>query len=189
MRAFTADENGANKNFDNLPALVCNKKFPQVSKKGTSYLFLWFCPSHGHCYGYHIIPGTEGRKDPAASLYTHLEKARDYVLYDFACSFSGYCHNRESGYFRNTSYFHDVFHGYTHTCTVAFRCNRLSRFDQVNSSIVEQFNSFLQNIKTAAKLMTQTHFCFHLQFFIFLWNKQKKEASRKRLQVAMNGAV
>lgn len=189
MRPFTADKNAANRNFDDRPASICNKSFPQVSKKGVSYLFLWFCPIHGHCYGFHIIPGSEGRKDPAASLYTHLKEAPGDILYDFACSLSEYAHNRESGYFKNTSYFHDVFHGYTHKCSAAFRCNRLSKFNAVNSSICEQFNSFLQNVKTSAKLMSQTHFCFYLQFFIHVWNQQKRESFEKRLNIAMNSKV
>ena len=43
----------------------CSKKYPSVALKGTNYMFLWFCPQHGHCYGFHIIDGSEGRKDPA----------------------------------------------------------------------------------------------------------------------------
>ena len=41
---------------------------------------------HGHCYGFHIIPGSEGRKDPHASLNTHCEIAPKNIVYDFACS-------------------------------------------------------------------------------------------------------
>ena len=170
MRKFTIDKDSRS-NFDDVPSSVCNKKFPLVSKKGVSYLFLWFCPIHGHCYGFHIIPGSEGRKDPAAFLYTHLETAPESILYDFACSLSEYAHNRESGYFKYSSFYHDAFHGYTHLCCSCFRCNRLETFDAVNSSICEQFNSFLQNVKASAKLMSQTHFCFYLQFFIHIWNQ------------------
>nr|XP_047124683.1 uncharacterized protein LOC124807139 isoform X2 [Hydra vulgaris] len=184
MRLFSADKNSNSNLFDDIPSEICNKVFPQVSKKGVSFLFLWFCPMHGHCYGFHIIPGSEGRKDPHASLYTHLEIAPENVVYDFACSLSEFCHNRESGYFKNTSFFHDVFHGYTHKCADVFRCNRLGSFYPINSSICEQFNSFLQNIKSSAKLMTQTHFCFYLQFFIYIWNQRKKNLFEKRVIVS-----
>ncbi|XP_047139988.1 uncharacterized protein LOC124815374 [Hydra vulgaris] len=184
MRVFSADKSSSNNMFDDVPSEICNKLFPQVSKKGVSFLFLWFCPIHGHCYGFHIIPGSEGRKDPHASLYTHLEVAPENIVYDFACSLSEFCHNRESGYFKNTSFFHDVFHGYTHKCADVFRCNRLGNFYPINSSICEQFNSFLQNIKYSAKLMTQTHFCFYLQFFIHIWNQRKKNLFEKRIIVS-----
>ena len=113
IRGFTADKTSVNNNFYDIPSSVCNKSFPQVSKKVTLYLFLWFCPIHGNCYWYHIIPVSESRKDPTASLYTPLEKAPENVLYDFACSLSEFTHNRQSGYFKNTSFFYVVFHGYT----------------------------------------------------------------------------
>lgn len=183
VRPFKID-NKKTENFDDVPESFCAKKFPQVAKKGVSYLFLWFCPQHGCCLGFHIVPGSEGRKDPAASLYTHLEVAPTEVFYDFACSLSEYTHNRESGYFRNTRFFHDVFHGYSHKCTSSFRCDRLKGFSSINSSICEQFNAFLQNIKTSAKLMSQSHFCFYVQFFISIWNKQKIATFTRRLNIA-----
>ena len=97
MRRFPADDESRKprkENFDDVPDIICQKRFPQVSKKGVSDLFLWFCPQHGHCYGFHVIPESEGRKDPHASLYTHLETAPATVFYDFACSLSEYAKNR-----------------------------------------------------------------------------------------------
>ena len=41
---FTVDEKGGSQNFDDRPANVCNKYFPQVSKRGSTYL-LCFCGS------------------------------------------------------------------------------------------------------------------------------------------------
>jgi len=111
IRRFPIDV-GVKGNFDDVPDVYCAKRFPVVSKKGVSYLFLWFCPIHGHCYGYHIIPGSEGRKDPATSLYAYLETAPSTVLYDFACSLSEYTRNRESGYLKilvfSMTYFMDL---------------------------------------------------------------------------------
>ena len=187
MRQFSLEKDKKNGNFDDDPDTMCEKRFPVVSKKGTTYLFLWFCPTHGHCYGFHIIPGSEGRKDPAASLYTHSVDAPDDILYDFACSLSEYAKNRESGYFSKTRFFHDIFHGYSHKCTKSFRCNRLLGFDAVNSSICEQFNCYIQKIKASARLMSQAHFTLYLQFFIHLWNQAKFETFRKRLRVAASG--
>lgn len=187
MRRFSVDEKSSHGNYDDHPVYLCNKKFPSVSKKGVSYLFLWFCPSHGHCYGFHVIPGSEGRKDPAASLYLYRNHAPEVIFYDFACSLSEYCHNRESGYFSNTRFFHDVFHGYTHVCSNGFRSDRLNSFDGINSSICEQFNSFLQKVKTSAKLMSQSHFTFYIQFFIHIWNEQKYQSFKRRLDIANKG--
>ena len=147
-------------------------------------MFLWFCPFHGQCYGFHLIPGSEGRKDVAASLYTHLNEAPKELFCDFACSLSEYNHNRESGFFQDTRYFHDVFHGFTHKCTKAFHSNRPFGLNCLNTSIYEQFNSFIQNIKASAKLMNQCHFKFYLQFFIYQWNKQKRSNFEKRCRIA-----
>ena len=62
---------------------ACTKKYPQVAKRGSTFLFLWFCPLHGHCYRDHR---SEGRRDSACSLYNHLEVAPEIIYYDFACS-------------------------------------------------------------------------------------------------------
>ena len=44
-------------NYDEPPVVdgVCNKKFPRAHTVGFGYLFLWFCPIHGHGYGFHLI--------------------------------------------------------------------------------------------------------------------------------------
>ena len=89
-----------------------------------------------------------------------------YSIVQFCCSLSEYTHSRESGYFQNTRFDHDVFHGFTHKCTPAFRCDKLRGFKAVSSSICEQFNSFIQNVETSSKLMSQCHFSLYLQFFI-----------------------
>ena len=41
----------------------CHKKYPKVSHSSYSYIMLWFCPIHGHSYGFHLIDGAEGPKD------------------------------------------------------------------------------------------------------------------------------
>ena len=51
MRSFPIDMEKEKSN-----SALCTKNYPVVGRKGTSYLFLWFCPLHGHCYGYHMIP-------------------------------------------------------------------------------------------------------------------------------------
>ena len=182
-RKFTIDKNAIG-NYDDKPDdSVCSKIYPSV--KGISYLFLWFCPAHGHCYGYHIIPHSEGRKDAAASLYSFIKKPPSEIFYDFACSLEEYTRNRESGFFSETRFFHDIFHGYGHKCSGVFKSNRLLGFNGLNTSICEQFNSFLQCIKTSAKLMTQEHFTFYVQFFIYQWNQARKESFTKRAAIAV----
>ena len=66
VRIFSIDVSNKKKenNFDDKTFDLCTNVFSQVREKGMTYLFLWFCPRHGHCYGFHIISGSEGRKDP-----------------------------------------------------------------------------------------------------------------------------
>nr|XP_047123638.1 uncharacterized protein LOC124806623 [Hydra vulgaris]XP_047123639.1 uncharacterized protein LOC124806623 [Hydra vulgaris]XP_047123640.1 uncharacterized protein LOC124806623 [Hydra vulgaris] len=188
MRHFTIDKEDHKKSvFDDHPDVNCDKQFASVSKKGTTYAFFWFCPVHGHCYGFHVIPGSEGRKDPAASLYTHCPEAPNDLFYDFACNLSEYCKNRESQYFAKTRFFHDIFHGYTHKCSNVFKYSRLTSSSLVNTSICEQFNSYIQKIKRSAKLMSQAHFMFYLQFFVHLWNKSKRISFQRKLNIAHQG--
>ena len=56
VRKFPIDTDRSSQNFDEAPDFLCTKRLPEVSKQDTSYLFLWFWPQHGHCYGCHIIP-------------------------------------------------------------------------------------------------------------------------------------
>lgn len=188
-RVFSIDRDNEKKkgNFDDTPDVPCSKIFPNVSHKGTTYLFLWFCPSHGHCWGYHIITSSEGRKDAANSLYSYLEKAPENIFYDFSCSLEEYCRNRENGFFADTRFFHDIFHGYTHKCSLTYKSRRLLGFKGVNTSICEQFNSFLQCVKTSGKLMTQEHFTFYVEFFIHQWNVARKISFEKRASIAVAG--
>ena len=92
----------------------CRKKYPMVSFGGYSYILLWFCPLHGHSYGFHLIDGAEGRKDPFCSLLKYKEEMPEELYYDFACSLSEYCLNREPDLFKNTRFWHDLFHAIGH---------------------------------------------------------------------------
>ena len=105
----------AKKNYDDVPSVdeICNKKFLSVSYGGFGYMFLWFCPIHGHCYGFCLIAGWEGRKDPFSSLFKFLPSMHTDIFYDFACQLSEYCLNREPQYFLHTRFWHDLFHGIT----------------------------------------------------------------------------
>lgn len=79
-----------------------------------------------------------------------------------------------------------IFYSYTHKCTTSFIYNRLKASSAVNSSICEQFNSYIQNIKSSCKLMSQAHFALYLQFFIHLWNGSKEESNKSKLIIAVS---
>ena len=168
------------------PEERCSKVYPQVSSGGFSYMFLWFCPIHGHCYGFHLISGGEGRKDPFSSLVKYLREPPGVVFYDNACQLSEYCLNREPALFRKTRFFHDCFHGFSHKCAKTFRSSRVECL-RVNSEICEQFNARLQCIKYTGSHLSQPRFVFLAQLVLHLWNKEKTELYQRKLRAACSG--
>ena len=156
---------------DSKPKEDCRKKFIEPRSNNWSYLFLFFCPIHGHCYGYHIIDGAEGRKDPFSSIYCYMENAPAEIYYDFAFSLYEYSLNREPAFWRNTRFWHDIFHSYGHLCGDNYKSTRIRNLNHLDTSICEQFNPFVRCFKYMATHLTQSHFTFFLQFFIAIWNK------------------
>ncbi|KAL3872253.1 hypothetical protein ACJMK2_040188 [Sinanodonta woodiana] len=187
---YTMDKISHNSTYDDEPARAeekCNKKYPEVGRKGTTYLFLWFDPQHyGHCYGYHMIPGHEGRKDPACSAYAYMENAPEEIFYDFSCQLEEYCLNREPGFWKNTSFFHDTFHGFSHKCPPVYKSSRLMLLKKINTEICEQTNAFLQHIKYSARAMGMAKFNHYLQFFMHQWSQKKKQNFCKKCTLAFS---
>lgn len=174
-----------NKIHDDLPGLEnrCSKQYPRVPASGWTYCFLFFCPLHGHCYGFHLIQGSEGRKDPFYAIYKYMPKAPKIVFYDFACSLSEYSLNREPEFFFKTEMFHDVFHGANHKCDFAFHCASIEKKRCFNTACAEQFNRYINKIKPTGRCLRLNRFVMYMQYMIYLYNvdKTKKCLSEKRL--------
>ena len=162
-----------NANFNDFSEVdqACRKMFPRMSRSGFGYLFLWFCPVHGHSYGFHLISGGESRKDPFCSLFKYCQTMPEHMYYDFACQLSEYCLNREPELFKSTRFWHDLFHFMGHLCGINFKSGRILGQEGVNTEICEQVNSFLQCIQYTGPHLSQDHFTFFLQFFLYLMNK------------------
>jgi hypothetical protein len=169
----------------NVDGTQCRKIFPEAAKSGTTYLYLIFDPAHyGHCYGFHIITSSEGRKDAFSPPFLYMEQAPRDFFYDFSCQLEEYCLNREPMYWRETRFWHDIFHGYSHKCPFVYSSRRLHHLHANNTEICEQFNSYIQKIKYSARSMNQVHFIFYLQFFIHKWNEIKRCEYEKQLTSA-----
>ena len=150
-------------------------------------MFLWFCPMHGHSYGFHIIESGEGRKDVFSSLYKYIETPPKHIFYDNACQLNEYCLNREPDFFLDTQFWHDLFHSIGHICGFNFRSGRVLGLEGINTEICEQVNSFLQSIKYTSSHLTQEHFMFFVQFFLYILNKNKTENHKKQASIALAG--
>ena len=189
LRKMPKYQQAGHRNFDDPPEvdLGCTKNFPGVSYGGFGYIFLWFCPIHGHSYGFHLIAGGEGRKDPFSSLYKYKPDAPEEVFYDNACQLHEYCLNREPKFFMNTRFWHDLFHSIGHVCGCNYKSRRVVGLEAMNTEICEQVNSFLQCIKYTGSHLSQEHFCFFMQFFLYLLNKEKTAKLQKLTTVAVAG--
>ena len=191
MYEVCAENKEKNNNFDDFPEVdqACRKMFPSTARSGFGYLFLWFCPVHGHSYGFHLISGGEGRKDPFCSLFKYCETMPQHIYYDFACQLSEYCLNREPELFKSTRFWHDLFHFIGHLCGINFKSGRVLGLEGVNTEICEQVNSFLQCIKYTGSHLSQDHFTFFLQFFLYLMNKEKTKNFQKLASIAIAGQL
>ena len=165
----------------------CTKDYPIVPYGGFGYMMLFFCPYHGHCYGFHLIDGGEGRKDPFAAMFKYMEEAPEEVYYDFACGLQEYCLNREPDFFKSVRFWHDLFHALNHICGINFRSTRVLGLDGANSEICEQFNSYLQCVKYTGSHLGQTNFMLFCQFFIYQWNKDKTSSFKQIARIALAG--
>ena len=167
----------------------CKKNYPTVSYGGYGYMFLFFCPIHGHTYGFHMISGGEGRKDPFSALFKYMENPPEEIFYDFACQLSEYSLNREPRFFKYTRFWHDLFHGTTHLCGDNFKSGRVKGLDGLNTEICEQTNSYLQCLKYTASHLSQVHFVLFMQFFLYLWNYNKTKKYKNRGKTALAGMM
>ena len=111
------------------------------------------------------------------------------VFYDFSCQLSEYCLNREPELFKNTRFWHDLFHAIGHKCGICFKSGRVGGLEGINTEICEQVNAFLQCIKYTAAHLSQEHFTFFLQFFLYLLNKEKTKTYTKQAAIAVAGQM
>jgi hypothetical protein len=167
----------------------CKKLYPKISMGGYGYMFLYFCPEHGHCYGFHLIMSSEGRKDAFYPLLKYKLTPPTDLFYDNACQFSEYSLNREPWYAKFIRFWHDIFHSFTHKCGDAFKSKRVEGLQGVNSEICEQFNAYIQCVKYTSCKMVLNHFMLYVQFMVYLWNRRKTENYKEQFHVALAGTL
>ena len=148
---------------------MCKKQYPKVPAAGWTYCFLFFCPLHGHCYGFHLIKGSEGRRDPFYAIYKYMPKAPKILFYDFACQLKEYSLNREPEFFKNTDMYHDVFHGVNHKCAFAFQCADIEKQRCFNTACAEQFNRYINKIKATGRCLKLNRFTKNRKVHHFLF--------------------
>ena len=129
------------------------------------FICVWFCPIHGHCYGYHIIKGAECPKDAFVSCTKYMEKPPEEIYYDKACHLMiiVLILNRASVYFRDAQFWFDRFHSTNHKCRDNHRCQDITGLFHGDTSICEQYNSHLRYFRYISTHLTQP-VCFVFSF-------------------------
>ena len=159
----------------------CSSNHPSLS--------LWFCPLHGHCWGFHFSKGEdEGLKDPFDSLHTHLKHAPDIILHDLACELEEYCLDREAGFFRATKFYHNVFHEGSLKCSDVYDSRRMLGTRVYDSSIFEEFDSFMETIKSVSNNISRLQLTFLVQFLFKFWNDERRTLFINKVKIAAFGA-
>ncbi len=126
----------------------CKKKRTLIiGHKARCSLWVWICMRHHRVIGQHIIKRGEGKRDAIISLYRFMRNAPKIVFVDFACHAEECSLNWLAHYYQNTQFFHDTFHGYGHKCSSRFSCEGLKGCPVTNTSVMEQYNAFLQPVR------------------------------------------
>ncbi|KAF9531644.1 hypothetical protein CPB83DRAFT_761155 [Crepidotus variabilis] len=156
----------------------CQKFYSTYGKnRMTGGLMCVWCP-HSVCYGFHIIPQSEGRNDVFSAIYTRWKKAPEVIVYDFACALQPYCMLREPEFFSDTLFVIDAFHakGHTKCGHASFLTNYLDTnpgLILVNSSAGESGNSGIRRIRKSVSYMSQDRAIIYTRVFLSIWNRQR----------------
>ncbi|KAJ3564307.1 hypothetical protein NP233_g8383 [Leucocoprinus birnbaumii] len=133
---------------------LCGKFFSSYSQRRmTGGIMAAWC-THTVCYGFHFMPGYEGRNDPFSAMITRWPKAPKRVIYDFSCALGPYCLLREPDFFADTLFIIDNFHSRDHTkCAPACFASTYAHLDpevsDINTSAAESGNSLILRIRKA----------------------------------------
>jgi hypothetical protein len=114
------------------------KQWHKLSRKDRTGLWIWVCLRHHHIVGFHMMVKPEGLRDAIYSLYRFKEVPPTAIFYDFACASEESALNWLPDYFKDVSFYHDVFHGMTHKCGNRFRAKRLDNLKNLDTSVMEQ---------------------------------------------------
>lgn len=117
----------------------CSKKRPvYIGHKQRSGIWVVLCMVHERVVGFHIMTHSEGRRDALVPIYRFKEEPPIAMWHDFSCGCEESALNWMPEYFTHTQHFHDMFHGYSHKCSLRFSSRRLPAFASLNTSLMEQ---------------------------------------------------
>jgi hypothetical protein len=93
----------------------------------------------------------EGRRDGIIPPYRFMEDPPEAIFGDYVCGWEETALNLLPEFFYTVQFFHDIFHGCIHKCSERFMSKGTTMFTSMNTSVMEQMNSFLQPIRGIVK--------------------------------------
>jgi hypothetical protein len=113
-------------------------RWKRSTKRDRAGLWIWVCMRHSMVVGYHVMPKSEGLRDPIYSLFRFKERPPKALFMDFACGCEETALNWAPTMFKDTQFFHDAFHGMTHKCGSRYKSKRFRSFADLDTSLMEQ---------------------------------------------------
>lgn len=117
----------------------CRKmRFEYRGHRQRTGLWVYMCMDHQTIAGVHIMPHGEGRRDGIFPPYRFMEQPPQAVFGDYVCGWEETAMNTIPEFNKLVQFFHDIFHGCIHKCSVRFESRRLAEFSSLNTSLMEQ---------------------------------------------------
>ena len=117
----------------------CKKKrFTLIGHRQRAGLWLVVCLRHQTVVGYHVMESGEGRRDAFLPLYRFKEHPPAAFFSDYVCGIEETDLNLQPEFWKHTSFYHDLFHGFAHKCSKRFMSRRHEQFSSLNTSLMEQ---------------------------------------------------
>ena len=139
-------------NHEETSSSGCTKKrFGVMGHRQRAGLWIAVCMDHETIIGFHIMPGAEGKRDFLFPMYKNKEAPPEQIWVDFGCGCSEMALNYVPEYFKDVEFYVDAFHNYSHKCPGCFESKRFPEFEQLNTSLMEQINSFMQPLRGILK--------------------------------------
>ena len=84
-------------------------------------------------------------------MYKYKEDPPKQIWVDFGCGCNEMALNYLAEHYGDTEFFVDAFHNYSHKCPSCFESKRFPEYGEINTSLMEQINSFLQPLRGILK--------------------------------------
>ena len=110
--------------------------------------------------GFHFLLAHESKADAAAAIFCNSVFPPSTCTLDTPCQHAPYVNSR-TGFFYGTQFMADRWHRLKHTCRLIFDPDEFRRFDDKNTSFIEQWHSLQMTLKKMVAGATMEHATFY----------------------------